>query len=55
MSRHARQIGAFLKDESWATAIEYGQIADGVSIAIFAVVNGLGSKLRLLRLAGRSR
>ena len=35
----------FLKDESGATAIEYGLIAAGISVAIIAVVNGLGSKL----------
>jgi len=35
----------FLSDESGATAIEYGLIAAGISIAIIAVVNGLGSKL----------
>jgi pilus assembly protein Flp/PilA len=36
---------AFLKDESGATAIEYGLIAAGISIAIIAVVNTLGSTL----------
>ena len=36
---------AFLKDESGATAIEYGLIAAGISIAIIAVVNGLGTQL----------
>jgi pilus assembly protein Flp/PilA len=36
---------AFLKDESGATAIEYGLIAAGISVAIIAVVNGLGTKL----------
>ena len=35
----------FLKNESGATAIEYGLIAAGISLAIIAVVNGLGSKL----------
>jgi pilus assembly protein Flp/PilA len=35
----------FLKDDSGATAIEYGLIAAGISVAIIAVVNGLGSKL----------
>jgi pilus assembly protein Flp/PilA len=35
----------FLKDESAATAIEYGLIAAGISLAIIAVVNGLGSNL----------
>jgi pilus assembly protein Flp/PilA len=35
----------FLKDESAATAIEYGLIAAGISLAIIAVVNGLGAKL----------
>jgi pilus assembly protein Flp/PilA len=35
----------FLKDETAATAIEYGLIAAGISLAIIAAVNGLGSKL----------
>ena len=35
----------FLKDESGATAIEYGLIAAGISVAIIATVNGLGVKL----------
>jgi pilus assembly protein Flp/PilA len=35
----------FLKDESGATAIEYGLIAAGISVAIIAVVNGVGSKV----------
>jgi pilus assembly protein Flp/PilA len=35
----------FLRDESGATAIEYGLIAAGISIAIIVAVNGLGSKL----------
>ena len=35
----------FLADESGATAIEYGLIAAGISLAIIAVVNGIGAKL----------
>jgi len=35
----------FLSDESGATAIEYGLIAAGISLAIIAAVNGLGSTL----------
>ena len=35
----------FLKDDAGATAIEFGLIAAGISVAIIAVVNGLGSKL----------
>ena len=38
-------ISEFLKDESGATAIEYGLIAAGISIAIITIVNGLGSNL----------
>ena len=38
-------ISEFLKDESGATAIEYGLIASGIALAIIAVVNGLGTKL----------
>ncbi|HEY4142574.1 MAG TPA: Flp family type IVb pilin [Pseudolabrys sp.] len=36
---------AFLKNENGATAIEYGLIAAGISVAIIAVVNGLGTSL----------
>lgn len=35
----------FAKDESGATAIEYGLIAAGISVAIITVVQGLGTKL----------
>ena len=38
-------IARFVKDESGATAIEYGLIAAGIALAIIAVVNGLGSNL----------
>jgi pilus assembly protein Flp/PilA len=38
-------IRRFLADETAATAIEYGLIAAGISLAIIAVVNGIGSKL----------
>ena len=40
-----RSILQFLNDESGATAIEYGLIAAGISLAIIAVVNGLGTNL----------
>ena len=36
---------SFLKNESGATAIEYGLIAAGISVAIITVVNGLGTQL----------
>ena len=35
----------FIRDESGATAIEYGLIAAGISVAIISVVNALGTKL----------
>jgi pilus assembly protein Flp/PilA len=35
----------FLADQSAATAIEYGLIAAGISLAIIAAVNGLGTAL----------
>jgi len=38
-------ISRFVKDESGATAIEYGLIAAGISLAIIAIVNGLGTNL----------
>jgi pilus assembly protein Flp/PilA len=39
------KILAFLRNESGATAIEYGLIAAGISVAIIAIVNTLGSNL----------
>ena len=40
-----RLVLQFLKDNSGATAIEYGLIAAGISVAIIAVVNTLGTTL----------
>jgi len=40
-------IRKFLRDENGATAIEYGLIAAGISVAIITVVKGLGDKLVL--------
>ncbi|HZE53456.1 MAG TPA: Flp family type IVb pilin [Bradyrhizobium sp.] len=40
-----RSFLKFLSDQSGATAIEYGLIAAGISLAIIAVVNGLGTNL----------
>ncbi len=37
-------IKSFIKDESGATAIEYGLIAAGIAVAIITAVNGLGTK-----------
>jgi pilus assembly protein Flp/PilA len=41
-----RLISTFLKNESGATAIEYGLIAAGISVAIIAVVQGVGTNLK---------
>lgn len=38
-------LKSFLKNESGATAIEYGLIAAGISVAIIAVVTTLGGNL----------
>jgi pilus assembly protein Flp/PilA len=40
-----KMIARFAKDESGATAIEYGLIAAGISLAIIAGVNALGTAL----------
>jgi len=50
MTKKSRQkmsitLKRFVADEQGATAIEYGLIAAGISIAIVAVVQGVGSKL----------
>jgi pilus assembly protein Flp/PilA len=39
-------VARFVKNESGATAIEYGLIAAGISVAIIATVQGLGTNLR---------
>jgi pilus assembly protein Flp/PilA len=39
------KIHAFLRDQNGATAIEYGLIAAGISIAIVAVVGSVGTSL----------
>jgi len=39
------KITEFLKNESGATAIEYGLIAAGISVVIIAAVNAIGSSL----------
>ena len=38
-------VARFAKDESGATAIEYGLIAAGIALAIITVVNNLGTTL----------
>ena len=40
-----RLLTKFWRDETGATAIEYGLIAAGIALAIISVVNGLGTKL----------
>ncbi len=39
------KLYAFFRDEKGATAIEYGLIAAGISIAIIGAVNTIGSQL----------
>jgi len=39
------KVFSFLKDESGATAIEYGLIAAGISVVIIGTVNLIGSTL----------
>jgi pilus assembly protein Flp/PilA len=41
---------AFLKEDTGATAIEYGLVAAGISLAIIVVVNAIG-----ITLSGSSR
>jgi pilus assembly protein Flp/PilA len=40
------QIRKLLKDESGATAIEYGLIAAGIAVAIVPVITGVGTHLK---------
>lgn len=41
-----KMFARFMRDESGATAIEYGLIAAGISVAIITVVGTLGSSLK---------
>jgi pilus assembly protein Flp/PilA len=41
-------IARFLKDESGATAIEYGLIAGGISIVIIAGIQVAGPQLKIV-------
>ena len=41
-----KTLVALLKDESGATAIEYGLIAAGIAVAIIQVVKNVGSNLK---------
>jgi len=41
----ARYLASFWNDQSGATAIEYGLIAAGISVAIIATVQALGTNL----------
>jgi pilus assembly protein Flp/PilA len=41
----SKLFARFLNDESGATAIEYGLIAAGISLAIITIINGLGVNL----------
>lgn len=38
-------LARFVKDESGATAIEYGLIASGIAIVVITAVNGVGTNL----------
>jgi len=38
-------VTRFVRDETAATAIEYGLIAAGISVSIIAVIQSLGSRL----------
>jgi pilus assembly protein Flp/PilA len=41
-------VSRFLKDQSGATAIEYGLIAAGISIVVVVAVDALGTKLNTI-------
>ncbi len=41
----SKLFARFVKDESGATAIEYGLIAAGIAVAIITVVGTLGTNL----------
>jgi pilus assembly protein Flp/PilA len=42
----AKLLIRFIRDESAATAIEYGLIAAGIAVAIIPVLTGVGTKMK---------
>jgi pilus assembly protein Flp/PilA len=42
----ANHLIRFMRDESAATAIEYGLIAAGIAVVIIPVLTGVGSKMK---------
>jgi pilus assembly protein Flp/PilA len=47
-ARAMKLFGQFLRDQSGATAIEYGLIAVGISVVIVTVVNTLGTQVKTM-------
>jgi pilus assembly protein Flp/PilA len=45
VSKMRTSVARFVKDESGATAIEYGLIAAGIAVVIIIAVNALGQTL----------
>jgi pilus assembly protein Flp/PilA len=41
-----QSITRFLKDETAATAIEYGLIAAGIAVAVLPAITGVGTHLK---------
>ena len=46
LSLSMQRVLAFLRDESGATAIEYGLIATEIAVAIIPVLTGVGAKTK---------
>jgi pilus assembly protein Flp/PilA len=44
--RMRKLLGNFLRDQTGATAIEYGLIAAGIAVAIIATVQAVGGNLQ---------
>ncbi len=42
------QVARYLKDESGATAIEYGTIASGISLIVVSAVQLIGTDLKVM-------
>ena len=54
-SKMSTLIRSFLRDQTGATAIEYGLIAAGIAVAIITVVASLGTSLNMTSQASRPR
>jgi pilus assembly protein Flp/PilA len=45
MGKGNELVGRFLKDQSGLSAVEYGLLAAGIAIGLYALISGIGTSL----------